>query len=276
MTVIIFGEADDVHAQAVASHLNDYVLIDYEAIQNNITITSNICGDSLLYFDDELLTPTSVYWRTIYFDSFGKDEEQYQNSIAFMQLFFNAFPNVTWLNKPSAFAEHFTKIHQLKKVTSIKPATLFTNNADDAYAFASNYDRIALKPIGGGAYIEKYTADKLLNYEFTQPVCLQEFIEGTNMRTFIVGDNIYTAAIDTDADDWRTADFTYTAVDLADYLEDQAFHIAHVLGYTWTAIDWIFSNDRLYFLEANFSPMWLYFEEQTDYPITKNIANLLI
>lgn len=276
MTVIIFGEADDVHAQAVASHLNDYVLIDYEAIQNNITITSNICGDSLLYFDDELLTPTSVYWRTIYFDSFGEDEEQYQNSIAFMQLFFNAFPNVTWLNKPSAFAEHFTKIHQLKKVTSIKPATLFTNNADDAYAFASNYDRIALKPIGGGAYIEKYTADKLLNYEFTQPVCLQEFIEGTNMRTFIVGDNIYTAAIDTDADDWRTADFTYTAVDLADYLEDQAFHIAHVLGYTWTAIDWIFSNDRLYFLEANFSPMWLYFEEQTDYPITKNIANLLI
>ncbi len=45
----------------------------------------------------------------------------------------------------------------------------------------------------------------------------------------------------------------------------------------WTAIDWRHQPRREYvFLETNPSPMFLYFEQQTGFPITKKLVQLLI
>lgn len=45
----------------------------------------------------------------------------------------------------------------------------------------------------------------------------------------------------------------------------------------WTAIDWHLKLTGEYvFLEANPSPMFLHFEQQTKFPITESLVNLLL
>jgi hypothetical protein len=45
----------------------------------------------------------------------------------------------------------------------------------------------------------------------------------------------------------------------------------------WTAIDWCLKPTGEYvFLEANPSPMFLHFEQQTGFPITQELVKLLM
>ena len=77
--------------------------------------------------------------------------------------------------------------------------------------------------------------------------------------------------------DFRTDDnCTIVPVKLPYKQHQLALDITRTLGYEWTAIDWIKADDKYYFLEANFSPMFAFFEEQTHYPIAKSLVNLLI
>ncbi len=53
--------------------------------------------------------------------------------------------------------------------------------------------------------------------------------------------------------------------------------IAKAFMLEWTAIDWRLQPKGEYiFLEANPSPMFLYFEQQTGFPITQALIQLLI
>jgi D-alanine-D-alanine ligase-like ATP-grasp enzyme len=56
----------------------------------------------------------------------------------------------------------------------------------------------------------------------------------------------------------------------------QSQAIANAFNLEWTAIDWRRKTTGEYvFLEANPSPMFLYFEQQTGFPITQKLIELL-
>jgi len=275
LTTVIFGKQNDIHALAVAEHLPSYVILDDKSIENDVSITTDLFSKPVVFLDNKPIEATSVYWRNLDIYPFQSDNH-IANAIAYMKIFLEAFSDARWVNPLPAFIDHYTKIDQLRALDILKPKTLVTNNLFDARKFISMFESVAAKPVAGGAYIERFWDPKDLE-ELKQPVALQEFITGTNTRTFVIGDDVYTAEVNTTHDDFRLdKEFTYTPVELSPEERQLALDITSTLGYKWTAIDWIRFDDQLYFLEANFSPMFLYFQEQTEYPIAKQLAKLLL
>lgn len=271
MTTVIFGEHDDLIVNTVAQQLDDPIILDENAIANDVTLSADINGDTELYLDDEQINPTSVFWRNICFDAFATDH--FANDIAWFKVFIEAFKDAKMVNPLGSFIEHHTKIDQLRKLDVLMPASLITNRYEDAVEFVSHFKKVAVKPVAGGEYVVPFTEERA----FIEPMMLQEFIKGDNIRTFVVGPNVYSAIAESDLDDFRLdKNFTYKPIKLSAKQNKLARIIAKTLGYKWTAIDWIRRKDELYFLEANFSPMYLYFEEQTGYPITNNLTQLLV
>ena len=271
MTVLILGQRDDLHAKAVAEHLDRPIILDDYLIENHLTMTAEINDTPQLYLCGEPLKPSAVYWRNL--DIYPFTSFHFPNSVAQFKLFLNAFPDIPVINPPESFAAHYTKIDQMRLTSDLMPASLMTNRYENAVEFAKNFDEGAVKPIAGGDYVLRWSELERI----TEPVMLQEFIAGDNIRTFVVGDNVYSAIAESDLDDFRLdKNFTYTPIELTQDENQQALDIAKSFGYKWTAIDWIRRDGRLYFLEANFSPMFIFFEQQTQYPITEKLVELLI
>lgn len=277
MAVLLLGSKDDIHLQAIQNELDDCVVFDEKTICKSVSLSSDLLGDTFVYFDDELFYPSSVYWRNLEFTSFGDIPDDYDNAAAYMQLFFNAFPDAYWCNSWKSFLEHQTKINQFEKITALKPSSLFSNNINDVIEFVGQFPSVAIKPTAGGDYTEKITSIKQLDdLDFTNPLCFQEYIEGTNVRVFVIDDQVFAADIVSNSVDFRTNDFEYIPLEISTAFKNQCLNICKTLGYNWTAIDWIRKDNQFYFLEANFSPMFLYFQEQTGYPIVKSLANSLV
>ena len=65
MTTVIFGQPDDDHVIAVAEKLNNPIILDDKTIEYDVTITAGVHSLPALFVNDELITPTSVYWRNL-------------------------------------------------------------------------------------------------------------------------------------------------------------------------------------------------------------------
>lgn len=271
VNTVIFGEADDFHVAAIASHLNNPIILDEATIQNNITLTAGLFNKPAMRLDGELIEPASVLWRNLDLDPFTT--AHFPNDIAYFKLFLEAFKEANMVNPLSSFIDHYTKIDQLRKAQVQFPASLITNCWDDAAEFAEQFKDVAVKPVSGGDYVKRLSSIE----EFIEPMMLQEFIEGDNIRSFVFGNQVYSAIAQSTLDDFRLDnDFSYLPIELTAEQTATAVGIAKTLGYKYTAIDWIKRHNNLYFLEANFSPMFLFFEEQTGYPITELLIKLLI
>jgi glutathione synthase/RimK-type ligase-like ATP-grasp enzyme len=110
------------------------------------------------------------------------------------------------------------------------------------------------------------------------PVTWQEYIPGTNIRSYVIGDSVYTAEIRSKSLDFREdVNAELIPVELPLELQQKCREIASSLYLEWTAIDWRLAPTGEYlFLEANPSPMFIYFEQQTGFPITQELVKLLM
>lgn len=109
------------------------------------------------------------------------------------------------------------------------------------------------------------------------PVTIQKLITGTNIRTYVIGNNVYSAELKSESLDYRIDDkVEIIPLSIPLYLENKALELTRRFGMRWTAIDWRRDkNGDYYFLEANPSPMFIHFEQQTGYPITANLIKIL-
>ena len=287
--ILFIGESDCAEINAVLEHVDedDAVIVgDYE-IQNGIEITCTNYPDEItvkLYGTE--LHPRSIFWKNIYFESFELGNEEWRNHLSYHRLFMDAFPNAYWLNPEYAFDDHFTKVKQTviaKNLGAVMPKTLMTSDNQAALAFIEQVKDVAAKPVAGGQYTERLnreTAPEAVNRLSgvgMQPYCYQEFIVGENLRTFVIGDKTFNALMLSDLCDFRIDNnLNVVPVDMPDEHNQLCINIARGLGLEWTAIDWIISKTgQIYYLEANFAPMFSYFQEITNYPIAKEISNLL-
>ncbi len=138
------------------------------------------------------------------------------------------------------------------------------------------------KPVYGGAHAkflnQEYLTEERLKLALkTAPITLQEYIHGTNIRTYCIGKKIYSAEIRSNSLDFREdINARLIPLELPAEIEEQSFKIAAALGLKWTAIDWrLTPAGEYFFLEANPSPMFIHFEQETNYPITSAIIDLL-
>jgi glutathione synthase/RimK-type ligase-like ATP-grasp enzyme len=190
-----------------------------------------------------------------------------------------------WVNSWQAYQFHKEKPLQLAKVRQLGvpiPATLISNDPDQVADFLGAYPNAIFKPVYGGAHTQRVTPRHLENERLHRvlslaPVTLQDYIKGTNVRCYMIGDMVYGAEIRSSAIDFREdLEAELIPMDVPEAIQQQCQEIAQALYLEWTAIDWRMSPDgNFIFLEATPSPMFLHFERKTGFPITQDLVRLL-
>lgn len=233
----------------------------------------------------------SVYWRSFTGVEVLNLEESYQQMLAFndsmsaLRTMLQACP-ARWVNSWQAYQFHKEKPLQLRQVKQLGvkiPDTLISNDLEQAIKFAKSQAKVIFKPVSGGAHTKILTDDHLepsrLGLALSiSPITLQEYIAGTNIRSYVIADSVYSAEIRSDSIDFRE-DYQAQLIpmELPAKVKQQCLAIAKALYLQWTAIDWRKTPEGEYvFLEANPSPMFIHFEDQTSFPITEKLVNLLM
>jgi glutathione synthase/RimK-type ligase-like ATP-grasp enzyme len=232
----------------------------------------------------------SVFWRSIssvYIPDLKDAEQQriaYNDAMSALRTLIQACP-AKWVNSWDAYQFHKEKPLQLSAVSQIGvkiPTTLISNEPDEVIEFSRSLERAIFKPVYGGAHTQLVTEEHLEPKRLSKvlslsPVTIQEYIPGTNIRTYVIGESVYSAEIRSSSLDFREdLEAELIPVKLPETVRQQCIAIARALMLEWTAIDWRLSPQGDYaFLEANPSPMFLHFEHQTHFPITQQLVKLL-
>ena len=302
MNILILGNATDAHAVHVKDALAragakvDY--FDTQLFPTHLRISwqpdtqagwLTLPGAGQLNLHDI----HSIFWRNFSGVRVPPLKDSHQQQVAFndsmstLRSFMQATP-ARWINSWEAYQFHKEKPLQLGRVKQMGvkiPATLISNDPEKVTEFASNHEKVIFKPVYGGAYTQLLTQSHLEPKRLKQvlsisPVSIQEYIPGTNIRSYVIADSVYTAEIRSNC---NSLDFREDAKaeliprELPSAVRQQSLAITQALKLEWTAIDWRLEPTGEYiFLEANPSPMFLYFEKQTGFPITEKLVKLLL
>lgn len=169
-----------------------------------------------------------------------------------------------FVNPVSRFDLHLFKLYQsalLSHAGIVVPASLGTGDARAARSFAAARKAVAIKPLAGGALVERCSVDELTDerlgaLEFA-PVLLQEYIEGQEYRVYVLdGEPIASFSIPTEgvADARERIDEAKPCTPSVGVL-DVAARAALALELVFTAVDIRVSTDgQVVVLECNPTP----------------------
>lgn len=300
MNILILGNSEDTHA----AHLKDALTqagatvdyLDTRLFPTHLRISwqpdtqvgyLTLPGGRQLNFQDI----RSVFWRSlsgVYVPSLKDSNQQriaLNDSISTLRSLIQACP-AHWINSWQAYQFHKEKPLQLSKAKQIGvtiPATLISNDPEQVIEFVRSQKRVIFKPVYGGAHAQFVTESHLdlkrLSLALSlSPVTIQEYIPGTNIRSYVIAGSVYSAEIRSNSLDFREdLQAELIPVELPKSVQQQCIAITKAFLLEWTAIDWRLKPWGEYvFLEANPSPMFLHFEHQTGSPITQQLVRLLM
>lgn len=257
-------------------------------------LSFNPDGEFLLNLNGQCIQSSNIlsaYWRTYFGPSPRTTGKNYvdilseRDSQSLLESFLQ-YSKVKWFNGFDAWSMHKCKPLQLGLVAELGvkiPRTRITNNREQAQMFFKQGFDLIFKPVYGGAETEvvqeKFMTDEHLDRVFSaSPVTLQEYIHGTNIRTYVIGDHIISAEIKSDAIDFRSdTEHEIKPVNTPAFLQDQAQRICQKLHLRWTAIDWrLDQHGDFYFLEANPSPMFIGFSKKYGLDLAKILVQEML
>jgi len=294
MKHLVLGHARDQHAQHMMARLGERgfqtALVESPSFPSSLALSIDpgraqgaltLEDGASIAFDDI----GSVYWRN--YGGVTAESTRatrgtaadiaYFDSMACLRSWFQMKNGTRWFNSWDAFQSHQEKPHQLGLVARAGvriPRTYIGNHADDIRAFCQAVPEAIFKPVYGGSHTQRITerhlaGDHLAKALTQAPITLQEYIEGTNVRTYAIGATCFSAELISDKVDFREdRDMKIVPIETPPALAADAAAIMDVLGLRWTAIDWRRTNaGEFHFLEANPSPMFIAFEQRSGYPI---------
>ncbi len=291
--ILLMGAKNDAQILSVAAQLDSlqqpYAVFDSSAFPQTDTIGFQPqSGEMVLQIAGQKLALTevkSMYWRNYMAPVHGTDNPiAGKDSASLLKSVLNELGDKA---KNSAAAVHFhqEKPRQLAVVAKLGvliPPTYVGNDPVAVREFCQQYSQVIFKPVTGGDFAHLITAEHLsdghLDRSLRQsPVTLQRFIKGTNIRSYVVGDEVFSAEIQSEHTDFRTdGGIKLEVVELPEQIKQQALAIKAALGLAWTGIDWRRDDQGdYYFLEANPSPMFANFEQYTGLPVAQRLAQLL-
>jgi glutathione synthase/RimK-type ligase-like ATP-grasp enzyme len=299
MVILILGNASDAHAAHLKQALEQEHITtfywDTRLFPTQIQLSwqpDRQTGSLVLPNGQRLKLQEihSIFWRSfsgVFVPSLA-DSAQHQigvrDATSTLRSVMQACP-AHWVNSWKAYQFHQEKPLQLaaaKQVGATIPATLISNDPEQVIEFAHHYEKVIFKPVYGGAHTQFLTAQHLESNRLQtvlrlSPVTIQEYISGTNLRSYVIGKAVFTAEIRSKALDFREDQSAQLIpFELPEAIQKQCRSIAQAFFLEWTAIDWRLTPTGKYvFLEANPSPMFLHFEGQTGFPITESLVQLL-
>lgn len=291
--ILIMGSKEDQQIISIANQLDimkkQYRIFDSSAFPQKDSIGYRPeSGELAVRINNENILLSSVsamYWRNYMQPvSNGNNPLAIRDCTSLLMSLLNEL-GCKAKNSAEAVRFHQEKPRQLAVVAKLGvciPATYVGNDIHEVQAFCCDYDQIIFKPVTGGDYAQLVTSshlskEHLCNSLSQSPVTLQQYIRGTNIRSYVIGDDIFSAEILSEQADFRTDEkATLQVLDIPEHIKQQARKITAALGLAWTAIDWRRDeNGKYFFLEANPSPMFVNFEKFTGLPVAQHLAKLL-
>lgn len=301
MAYIVMGQRQDEHAGLIYQKLKErgarVFLLETHFFPTAIKFSfSPNDGGGALSFGDETVAfneVKAVFWRNFCGVADESTRQNYcstddiaaKDSMACLRTWFRLSSNTLWMNSWDAFQHHKEKPLQLHLVSSLGvniPKTYIGNNIEDIQNYFNELDKSIFKPVFGGAHTEMLTQAHIDNANLKgvlakSPITVQEYISGTNIRTYVIGDKIISAELASDCADFREdTELAIHLIETPQHIAMQSKLIAKTLGLHWTAIDWRRNElGEYYFLEANPSPMFIGFEKRSGVPLSDYIIDCL-
>jgi glutathione synthase/RimK-type ligase-like ATP-grasp enzyme len=300
MTVVILTDAGDDEAARIKKKLEDRGVeahyFDTSCFPQTVSIswTPQERVGSLRLEDGRQLNfdeIRSVYWRImceVHVAPQLSPEMQRvarYDSFSLLRTFFRGCP-ARWVNGWEAMEFHKEKPLQLAKAQELGvriPRTLISNSAEEILAFIGDGQEYIFKPVYGGARTKKLNTvemnqERLQRVLSLSPVTIQTYIPGTNIRSFIVGERVFTLEFISKRVDFRDDhELAVVPWTLPRPQVERALAIGQAFGLSWGAIDWrLDERGDYYFLEANPSPMFVYAEDKSGLPISDALVDLLL
>lgn len=286
--------------------------LNTEEITKSISLSFNVEKSEFLIIDKEskmfydCLSFTSVYYRRpeipeISIDNLSPGEEIFVRNehTFFLEGFYKILKNASWFSPVYAIREAENKLYQLLKAREIGfqiPKSILTTEYDAAFEFYnSTSSNCIIKPIKSGL-INEQKNDKVVFTskidEFPKdpssiqgcPSYLQEHIAKTSdLRVTVVGNKVFaTEILSQDNDDtkvdWRRGEnvLIHRKISIPDDIQKKCVQLVDDLKLKFGAIDFIIDTEGKYiFLEINPNGQWAWIEHQTNYPISKEIVEIL-
>lgn len=295
---IILGDTNDYHATYmlnacqlanIPAYIFDTATFPSEA---NLSWHAELSSGELVLKDVSIKFSDigSVFWSSLNMcgTTVQMETEDHQIAVSDATSMLRTFleeNSFCWVNSWRAFQFHKVKPRQLGLAAKCGiriPSTYIGNDPKQIHAFVHSRGKCIYKPVYGGALAAEVTPD-LLQPEHLKsalklsPVTVQQYVPGTNIRTYVINGEVYSAEIPTKHTDFRTdEDAIPEAISTPHEIKRQAYRILCAFNMKWTAIDWRRDlSGNYYFLEANPSPMFTFFERCTGYPITERLLHLL-
>ena len=203
-----------------------------------------------------------------------------------------------WVNKPSMIKLASSSLRQLRIAEECGfkiPSTIFTNDLSNLTAFAQKHGKIILKSgnLSGVRMKGQRMLARLIDVNAVDvqvlsraPCLFQEYVEKAyEIRVHVIGHHVLACKIDSQRSlktqiDWRNYDLRNTphdVLELDDVLKDKCRAIVDILGLRMGVLDLVCTpNNDVVFLECNAQGHWIWVEELTGLPITKNLCELLL
>ncbi|MFJ8738015.1 ATP-grasp ribosomal peptide maturase [Embleya sp. NPDC127516] len=204
-----------------------------------------------------------------------------------------ALPGCLYVSHPLAIGRAEFKPTQLAIAGYLGlrvPATLITNDVDEAKAFCADHTAI-YKPLHAhaytvgnrpaGIYAAPVTAGELTDAVRACPHLFQERIDkAADVRVTVVGDRVFGARITSPPGvlDWRSdyANLAYDEIGCPAEVITGVQHMLSQFGLLFGAFDFaVTPAGEWWFLELNPNGQWAWVEDQTGLPIASALADLL-
>jgi len=191
------------------------------------------------------------------------------------------------VNRISAMASNVSKPYQAQLVRAAglaTPATLVTNRADEAKAFADAEDGAVFKSVSSvRSIVQVLTPGRRarLGQVRRLPTQFQELVRGVDVRVHVVGQRVFATEIVSEAVDYRYAARDDLDVDMRETaipadLERRCVKLAETLDLPFCGIDLRrTSNGAFVCFEVNPSPAYTYYEDATGQPISDALIEYL-
>ena len=189
------------------------------------------------------------------------------------------------VNRLSAMGSNSSKPYQLRLISAAGfdvPDTLLTNDREALAEFRSKHQLVIYKSTSGiRSIVSRLTSahEGRLEDAMACPTQFQEFVDGTDVRIHVVGDQVFACEIESGADDYRYAGSALCArsIEVPAEVAERCLGLSGALGLPVAGIDLRCRTDgRWCCFEVNPSPAFTYYEHVTGQPIARAVATLLM
>ncbi|MFC4448568.1 ATP-grasp domain-containing protein [Halorussus aquaticus] len=181
------------------------------------------------------------------------------------------------------------QLHLYENTDLPVPDTVFTNDPDEVRSFAEAHDRVVFKAVTRGGSPHVMTDDDLteerLDKLATAPVQFQEYVEGEDVRVYVVdGEVVGAIRYESDTDNFSFKidikeghSIETEAATLSNDVVDTVTRAAEAAGLTYTAADVRQRPDGSHvLLELNEAPKFSAADRQADQDVAGAVAEFLI